>query len=334
MRFASADRRSLWLWCGLGVLAWLMLSSIFGAAPASAAERPDAAPAASASPAAQQRGHQAGESSRPAGGGSTASTTAAASARNAAAPAKKPSAPAQKAAAPVQKPAAPASKTAAPAGKPAAPAGKAAAPAGKPAAPAGKPAAPAKKTATATALGAASAAASDASHGTPKAKNSHTPAGNDRGVSALSPTAAMITPPGLPDDHERGPARQATPVAAEHAATHLTDSVVGDGIHRGLRTTGASHAVSQASGAQAASTAAPVIATEPEPVDHRLPGLALSATATTGCATASGASSILSLAGEVTRVASCHGIIRLTSFTDAGERPPVGPAATTDSRPD
>lgn len=302
MRFASADRRSLWLWCVLGVFAWLMLASILGAAQASAAERPDAAPGASAS------------------------------VKNAAAPIQK-AAPAQKATAPVQKDAAP-DKKAGPVQKAAvpvknaaakvdkaAPVKNAAAAVEKAAAPDKKAAAAAKKAASSSALGSAVAAVPGIPRGAVEAeKNRHAlPAQKIDRAASLQAAA-----PGERQNH----AQDAALAPRGHATTHA----VSVSTHRAPKAYSASSTSAAAPAAPA--TVAPAIAAEPAPVDGQVPGLALSAAASSGCAAASGASSILSLAGEVTGLASRDGLIRLTSFADAADRPLAGPAATTDCRPD
>ncbi|MEV7619329.1 hypothetical protein AB0N59_04235 [Microbacterium sp. NPDC089321] len=362
MRFASADRRSLWLWCVLGVFAWLMLASILGAAQASAAERPDAAPGASASAAAQQRAPHSDEGARapgeraartvdppaaaaavqkaaaPAGKASTSAKKAAAPVKSAAAPIQKAAA-AQKATAPVQKDAAP-DKKAAPVQKAAAkvakaapvknaaakvdkaaPVKNAAAAVEKAAAPDKKAAAAAKKAASSSALGSAVAALPGIPRGAVEAeKNRHAlPAQKIDRAASLQAAA-----PGERQNH----AQEAALAPRGHATTHA----VSVSTHRAPKAYSASS--TSAAAPAAAATVAPAIAAEPAPVDGQVPGLALSAAASSGCAAASGASSILSLAGEVTGLASRDGLIRLASFADAADRPLAGPAATTDCRPD
>jgi len=343
-----------------------MLASFVGASQASAAERPDAAPESSASAAAPHRAphsvegtpardDRAARTAEPAAAASTIRKTAApaekaaapvrkaaASAKEAAASVKREpapvenAAPAKKAAAPAEKLAAPLEKTAAPAEKTAAPLEKTAAPAEKTAAPFEKTAASAKKAAASSAALGSAVAASDTPQGTDKAKkNGHAlPLHEiDRAGSAASSHAAEAD--ARQGQHE-GAADAPRGQVTTHQTTDRADRAVALGTHHHptSHSTPYAYPAPPAAAPAAAPTAGPVTTAESAPAGDQLPGPALSAAASSGCATASGASSILSLAGDVTGLASRHALVRLSSIADAADRPLAGPAATTDCPPD
>lgn len=336
MRFASADRRSLWLWCGLGVLAWLLLSSILGASPASAAERPDATAAAlpaSAAAAGQPRSSVVGTAVSSAAERTAPPTQVGGKAPPAPAPAPA-NATSTSVAGTEKSEAITSSRT------------SAVITASIATAPVRTSPAPSVQREAAPAVADAPNAPDTTEPVQPKPtkakQNAVTTAahGVDLLVDVVDRGAATLRGP--EGRHERGaqPAREhamALTAAHDHerAVRHAHSAVH---AHSTEPSTSRQHARAAAPAASAATiparAAAVAAAPESAPFDDQAPAFALSPAVSSGSASASGSSSLLLFAGDVADAASSRGAVRLGAVVHDDDRLPVGPAATTDCPPD